>query len=208
MMPAIEMSGQRCGRLTVIEKHPSGGPERRTYWSCRCDCGDMIVVSGRHLRKGNVKSCGCLKKEAKVHGLSRRSGRHPKYFIWVAMHQRCENPKSKGYENYGGRGIKVCERWKSFENFLADIGERPWPKYSIDRFPNNDGDYEPRNFRWATYTEQANNRRIRRDLRMVFVNGVSMPLAEAAERAGLGYSIVWQRLKRGWNAARAIGMAR
>lgn len=138
---------------------------RNTMWTCRCDCGVVKDISYASLSYGSSRSCGCLRDElAKVqpitHGHAKRGNLHPLYKVWAAMIRRCENSNDHHYHCYGGRGIKVCGRWRnSFENFLADVGERPSKKYSLDRYPNNDGDYEPGNVRWATSSEQAYNRR-------------------------------------------------
>jgi hypothetical protein len=97
------------------------------------------------------------------HGCARADGADAEYSIWRQMRQRCSNSRNTSYKLYGGRGISVCARWDTFENFLADMGRRPSPQHSLDRFPNNDGNYEPGNVRWATAKQQANNRRQRKD---------------------------------------------
>lgn len=155
----IDLTGQRFGRWTVLsraEDYRRGIPQ----WSCRCDCGKAGVVRANILKAGESKSCGCLNREMKrnySHGLSQTRT----YEAWKHMIQRCTNPHAKHFSYYGGRGITVCERWlSSFENFLADMGERP-PGLTLDRYPDNDGNYEPDNCRWATWTQQAANRRKR-----------------------------------------------
>jgi hypothetical protein len=157
--------GQRFGRLTTISEtyryrpERNRSPKRVRVWLCRCDCGNVAPFDAAQLWGSITRSCGCFSKDRRP-DCARTHGRRycPEYNTWAGMHSRCENPKEAGYKNYGGRGITVCERWRSFENFYADVGDRPSPKHSIDRI-NNDGNYEPGNVRWATRTEQNRNRR-------------------------------------------------
>jgi hypothetical protein len=145
--------GNRYGRLLIVRFSHMNKWNQRVYL-CRCDCGTEKAIHGRRLVIGNARSCGCLSKEVRTRHGKRDS---TEYRIWTLMWQRCTNKKLDAYKWYGARGISVCERWRKFENFLADMGERP-PGMTLDRFPNKDGHYEPGNCRWATATEQARNR--------------------------------------------------
>ena len=160
--PSGDITGMRFHRLTVIRKLLDRA-SRNVFWLLACDCGRTHRAPASALRTGRVKSCGCMNQELRLarnqrHGLAARGAKKPaEYIVWQAMIGRCSNPKNKAFRYYGGRGIVVCDRWRhDFTAFLADMGQRPSPKHSIDRI-NNDGNYEPGNCRWATQSEQVRN---------------------------------------------------
>lgn len=153
MSARLDITGKRFGHLIALERIALKVGSM-SFWKCACDCGLETVVIGRNLTTGNTTSCSCRSfgKSIPVHSM-------PEYKCWCHMIYRCENPKSKSFLNYGGRGIKVDPVWrKSFQSFLEHIGPRPSNKYSVERM-ENDGHYEPGNVRWATKAEQNRNKR-------------------------------------------------
>jgi hypothetical protein len=164
----IDMTGQKSGKLTILEiavraHRNSQGHPIGTTWRCLCDCGKETIVEGKYLRSGRTKSCGCLRADS-MRVLFRTHGETtgykfttPEYTAWTSMRGRCLNPNNGKYYCYGARGIEVCERWNSYENFLQDMGRKPGPGYSLDRI-NVNGNYEPSNCRWLGPKEQYWNR--------------------------------------------------
>lgn len=190
-MPAKEMpNGSVFGRLTVVGPAIAPGKKNGRHYACICECGNSTVAYGGHLRSGTRVSCGCSMPDSKrQHGMAKRR----EYSTWANMKDRCFNPNSAQYEDYGGRGITVCDRWaSSFEAFFEDMGRKPHGM-SIDRIDNNRG-YEPGNCRWAAPVEQANNKRT---TWMATIGGRTMPVSEWARQAGVSYSLLADRLRKG-----------
>lgn len=195
-MTNIEL-GARFGLLTVIAQCV----DSPRYFNCFCDCGAVKPVRRDHLLTGKTISCGCersrrsSKRAHKMHDANRShsASNSRAYTTWCAMKQRCQNPNAHGYHRYGGRGIYVCERWLSFENFLADMGQ-PDAGMTIERV-DNDGPYSPENCRWATRAEQAGNRYINRNITW---NGETLNLSQWSERTGIHRNTLEQRIAAGW----------
>lgn len=157
----VDLTGQRFSRLVVLAYSHSAS--NSVWWLCKCDCGREAVACGSMLRSNRQKSCGCLKRERIIaqstkHGHARRTGQRTRtYNSWREMVKRTTNPRHPRWADWGGRGITVCDAWRDYRQFLADMGERP-PNTTLDRI-DNDGNYEPGNCRWATPHQQRINRR-------------------------------------------------
>lgn len=196
----IDLAGVRVGHLVAVKpdgyKQTASG-SRQYFWLCRCDCGKECRVDGCCLRRATTKSCGCRAHPTK-HGMAN----HPLYGVWCGMRSRCQNPRHKNYRDYGGRGIKVCERWRnSFQSFYEDMGDRPTKTHTIERIDNN-ADYSPANCRWATRAEQNENSR---QTRLLTFKGVTLSLGKWAKRIGIDRKTLGCRLDRfGWSVERAL----
>ncbi len=205
----IEMVGKKFGRLSVLERDSTGNNGAVT-WKCRCDCGNIVSVNGSALRNGHTSSCGCYQKDiatVSAKQMGQKNTRHGMSYerihgIWRGMKQRCSDPNSDDYKNYGARGITVCPEWsESFEAFrdwaLAN-GYRD--DLTIDRI-DNDGPYAPENCRWATGAEQNNNRR---NTRLVTFNGKTQSLQQWANETDIPRGTIAARLRTGWSVERAL----
>ena len=192
-----DLAGQQFGYLIVTGYAGKNG-NGNCSWLCECVvCGKQkikLTSAIRQSRSGQVgPACRCQK------GLDVST---PEYHTWRGLKARCNNPKDKNYSNYGGRGIKVCEKWsKSFAAFLSDVGPRPSPNHSLDRFPDMNGNYEPGNVRWATAKEQSRNRR---NNRQIISGGEKKLLVEWAIETGIRRDTIAARIKRGWSAEDAL----
>lgn len=187
-------AGTRFGRLVTLE--PSSGTAKPVL--CQCDCTrEKLVPRLVHLLEGRTTSCGCYRREFRAtHGLTTQTGGPPsEYIAWASMRARCRR-----HPAYVKRGIAVCKRWDSFENFYADMGPRPSPHHSLDRI-NNDGNYEPENCRWATSVQQMRNTSWNRRIE---IDGVTRPLSEWCERLQVHYTAVDSRLRAGWKSDDAL----
>ena len=192
--------GKKFGRLTVVKE--DGRFRQMVCWDCICDCGNHINVPSYYLTSGQTKSCGCLQKERTsqantLHGDCKRNNRSSLYGRYKHMLWRCENPNSKDYKNYGGRGIKVCDEWKNdYQKFKKWALENGYEEHlTIDRIDVN-GDYEPINCRWITLQEQENNRT--NNVFLVF-NGIKKTASEWAREYGVNPSKILYRKRKGWS---------
>jgi hypothetical protein len=192
----VDLTGQQFGRLTVIGGATIVG-RSRVMWLCVCVCGNEKTVRADHLKSGHTESCGCIPSGPKRLGLRRP----PLYGRWRSMIARTTHPSNTRYSDYGGRGIGVCERWKSFQGFAEDMGPTFSPELTLERIDNERG-YEPGNCRWATAIEQARNKRTSY---FVTFHGHTKTIAEWSELLGLNYDTVRGRLrKQGWSVERTL----
>lgn len=200
------MIGKVFGRYSVIEKDTSQEGVRRNKWVCRCLCGTVKSVRKESLVSGKTVSCGCycidrVKEANTTHGNYKGSYKKPLGWAWNGMMGRCYDEKYHSFHRYGGRGITVCDRWKVYENFEADVGKRPSPSHTLDRIDVN-GNYEPSNCRWATKKEQANN-----TVNVLFIEygGTVLPLSIWADKLGMNRGTLYSRLyKYKWDVKTAF----
>lgn len=192
-MKPIDLTGQVFGLWTVLKRAPDRG-DYIVRWVCRCSCGEVGERTSANLRRGMSLGCRkCRPRRVPGPGSALRG-------IWRGMKSRCERPSDPKYPRYGARGIKLCARWQTFDNFYADMCDRPSAQHTLER-TNNDGDYEPGNVIWALPVEQSNNRST--SLR-IEINGETQTLAQWARRHGVSMRRVWARMARGWSPLRAL----
>lgn len=197
-----DMSGEQYGMLTVLSRADdlSKGYPKHPKWFCLCQCGKISTVSASNLVVGRTKSCGCMQRDVPrklmtTHGMSKTRT----YRIWSGMVTRCYNPKSTKFKDYGGRGILMCDPWRDFAQFYADMGDCP-DGYSIERIKNDKG-YSPENCKWATDVEQKNNKR---SVTLYNVNGTPMNVSELAVFYAMPRRMLAKRLQRGWTIHQSL----
>lgn len=201
-MRMIDLAGQRFGRLVVLER-TENSPKGEARWLCQCDCGKLHTVTSSYLRNGRSRSCGCLNKEVAARTRTTHGETESRlYRIWRNMKSRCENPNTKSYKDYGGRGITICEEWReSFEAFHAwAIANGYRDDLTIDR-KDNEGPYTPENCHWATAKEQGINKR---DNRRITALGKTQTLREWSEATGIPKSTIQNRIKAGMTPDEAL----
>lgn len=184
MRAPTDMLGMTINRLSVIAY--AGSVKGKAKWTCVCDCGRLTTATGNQIRSGRTRSCGCLHREARPR-LTHGRTRSPEYVTWAMMRARCLNPNHADFKNYGGRGIVCDPRWRSFENFLIDMGERP-EGHTLERIDCN-GNYERSNCKWIPAKEQARNRRT---CKYAWLNGERMLHVDVAKRLDLSTSRISQ----------------
>ena len=202
MSKLIDLTGQRFGRLVVVGR-AENSTDGRVRWLCKCDCGQSKIVLREHLKKGRTKSCGCVKSESSSKRFKKHGGRKSKlYHVWSSMKDRCTNQDCKQFEDYGGRGIKVCKEWmddfSAFQKWALENGYKEG--LTIDR-KNNDKGYSPDNCRWTDAKTQGNNKR---NCRYITHNGKTKTVAEWSEITGIPHETLLYRLNHGWETGRIL----
>lgn len=200
----LDLAGRVFGYLTVTTENKTLAPGK-IKWKCLCKCGSEVYVATYDLTSGHTKSCGCFHKERAraaniTHGCAKIGKVTEEYRAWQHMIKRCTDKNQSNYQYYGGRGITFCERWRSFENFLEDMGNKPDSSYSLDRLDVN-GNYEPANCIWATKLQQANNKR---NSSFLTHGGITLTVAEWARKLNVSASTLNARKAAGWDDSRII----
>jgi hypothetical protein len=200
-----DVTGKRFGRLKAVSFERVVYANRpQVIWTCVCDCGNTIRSASAALVRGNPKSCGCWNSEDTANRNRTHGKRHTKtYNTWAGMLSRCRNPKARNYPDYGGRGITVCGRWQGsngFINFLADMGESPFPGAQVDR-KDNDGNYEPGNCKWSDRIEQGTRKR---NNVFLTLNGRTLTAAQWSRELGISYSVIQRRKSLRWTDERTL----
>ena len=201
----IDKRGQRFGRLVVLDRVPPRRGDLTVRWRCRCDCGRVAVVKS-YLLGRDTKSCGCFRRDVGAtknlsHGLTTESNKRPEYGVWYSARRRCHDPRSESFPLYGGRGIVMCEAWRtSVEAFYRDMGPRPTNRHMLER-QNNDGPYAPGNCVWALPKVQQRNKRNNHPLTY---REETLPLSAWCERFHLDHATLYLRLQRGWTVDQAL----
>ncbi len=197
--------GMEFGRLTVVEeiepRRNLKGVVKERRWRCMCSCGSSVLVGSAKIKSGNTRSCGCLRRDL-VAAKNRTHGNYgtPTYVSWNAMLTRVTNPNRHNSASYVGKGITVCDRWRSFESFLEDMGERPSSKHTIER-RNNDGNYEPSNCYWGTKTQQAQNQSHNVNLTL---GEETHCVTEWSRLTGRKLSTLFGRIRMGWDDEKVL----
>jgi len=199
MSAFIDLTGQRFGKLIAIES-TKGDEHGNRLWLCKCDCGKEKVIIGASLTAHKTKSCGCLRNSRENHAHTHLYSGTPTYSVWCGMIQRCTNPNRNNWESYGGRGITIDPSWYKFENFLADMKEKPGNEYSIDRIDNSRG-YSPENCKWSTRKEQHSNTQ---RTRYLTYNGETLSVMQWEQKTHIGHKRIESRISRGWSIEEAL----
>lgn len=200
----IDLSGQKFGRLTVIkfDKKIETSNNRKYYWLCKCEYGNIVSINSANLKNGHTLSCGCLRLENCINATKKhlQTG-SDLYYVWSQIKQRCNNPNNKRYKNYGARCIKFCNEWEDFTNFYNWAKENGYKKgLTIDRIDNN-GNYEPLNCRWITNKEQQNNKR---NNHLITYNNETLTVTQWAEKYNINVYTFRNRISKGWDIKKAL----
>lgn len=204
-----DLINQKFTKLLVIAETVGRDKTGSVIWLCKCDCGKEIKAVSYMLIRGDVKSCGCLSMEkTKERFTTHKMSQTKVYKVWNSMLQRCQNPNIKNYNDYGGRGIRVCEKWQIFEGFWEDMGSTFQKGLSIDRIDNDKG-YSKENCHWTTRLEQNNNQRMRKTAKLITFNNKTLSLTQWAREIGLSVQGLKGRLyKHNWSIEKALTISK